>query len=223
MINILIVEDELIEAYYLKKILENDTLVNVVAIAKSVNEARGILEKNNINIIFMDIMLKGPIDGSTFAVEVSKNFNNIIIIFLTAYSDKEMIDNAIKSKAFAYLIKPYSPKEIEATLALAKSKILSKNNKPKSNTLKLIDGYSFDFDKDLLYKDNKLVELTKKELELIRLLSHNSNIILDSNSIEEMLNITPQALRALIYRIRNNLSKELIVNIKKYGYKINSI
>jgi len=219
MIDVLIVEDELIEAYYLKKIIEQDSAIKVKAIVRSAKEAQDILKQEHIDIIFMDIMIKGPIDGSTLAVEISQKYKDVIIIFLTAYSDKEMIENAIASKAFAYLIKPYHTKEIEATIALAKAKL--KINSPKnSNILELIDNYYFDFKTKQLYKDGKVIELSKKELELIKILCENSQQILDTTTILERLEITPQALRALIYRLRHHLSKELIKSIKRYGYKI---
>ncbi len=219
MIDVLIVEDELIEAYYLKKIIEQDSAIKVKAIVRSAKEAQDILKQEHIDIIFMDIMIKGPIDGSTLAVEISQKYKDVIIIFLTAYSDKEMIENAIASKAFAYLIKPYHAKEIEATIALAKAKL--KINSPKnSDILELIDNYYFNFKTKQLYKDGKVIELSKKELELIKILCENSQQILDTTTILERLEITPQALRALIYRLRHHLSKELIKSIKRYGYKI---
>jgi len=219
MINVLIVEDELIEAYYLQKILEQDSSVKVKGICRSAKEAQEVLKKEHIDIILMDIMIKGPIDGSTLAVEVSQKYKNTIIIFLTAYSNKEMIENAIASKAFAYLIKPYRVEEIDATMALAKAK-LSTNIPKKKDILELVDGYSFNFTTKQLYKDEKVVELSSKELELIRVLCENSQIVLDTHTLLERLQLTSQALRALIYRLRKHLSKNLIKNVKRYGYKI---
>jgi DNA-binding response OmpR family regulator len=225
--NILIVEDEIIPAKYLEKILITAGYT-VLSIASKGQQAIDMAKKLNPDIILMDIMLKGSMSGSEAATIISRNRPNILIVFLTAYSDQEMIDFAVESKAHGYLLKPYRDKEILATLALAKAQI--NKNSPKQtektiaeNTIDLIDEYQYDLITKILSHKKKEVPLGPKALALIDLLCKNKShtvridIILDELWESQK---SKQTLRSLIHRIREQTSIDLIQNTNKLGYKI---
>lgn len=224
---ILIVEDELIPATYLKRVLIKEGY-EVIAIAKRGDQAISLGKSENPDVILMDIMLQDNISGADAAVEIHRHNPKIIIIFLTAFSDKEMIEFAVRSEAFAYLLKPYRDNEILATLQLAEAKLSSQNNIAtipieEPNILELVEGYSYHKKLQRIFHNQKEVELGPKALQLIKLLCENKNITLEINQIIEMLWDEPkptQTLRSLIHRIRQTTSNELIQNINKFGYKI---
>ena len=223
---ILIVEDEIIPANYLKKILLNEGYT-VLAIAKRGAEAITLAKEKQPDIIFMDIMLKDNISGADAAVEIHTLLPNIIIIFLTAFSDQEMIDFAVRSEAFAYLLKPYRENEILATLQLAKAKRETTNKsieiKTENMMIELVDGYIYNRKVKRVFLNNKEIELGPKALQLIQLLCEQKNITLEIDDIMEHLWDDPkpkQTLRSLIHRIRQLTSNNLIQNINKFGYKI---
>ncbi|MBA1421179.1 MAG: winged helix-turn-helix domain-containing protein [Epsilonproteobacteria bacterium] len=150
-----------------------------------------------------------------------------MIIFLTAYSDKEMIDFAVESNAFAYLLKPYRDKEILATLELAKAKLntkdINQSDKRMSSRVELVSGYIFDTQLNRLFLHNEEVPLGNKALKLMQLLCQNRHITMEIESITNMLWEEPksgQTLRSLIHRIREATCYDLIQNINKFGYKI---
>jgi len=224
---ILIVEDELIPATYLKKVLEknsHEVLGIIKHGAKAITKARDLKP----DIIFMDIMLKDNVSGADAAVEIHRLHPEIIIIFLTAFSDKEMVEFAVRSEAFAYLLKPYRDNEILATLQLAEAKqhSISSTSTPKPkepDVLNLLNGYNYNKKLQRVFLDKREVELGPKALELIKLLCENINITLEIDEIMETLWDKPkpkQTLRSLIHRIRQLTHSEFIQNVNKFGYRI---
>jgi len=223
---ILIVEDEVIPANYLKKILEKEGN-EVVGMATKGVKAIEMAKHKIPEVIFMDIMLKDHISGAEAAREIHRVYPEIMIIFLTAYSDKEMIDFAVESNAFAYLLKPYRDKEILATLELAKAKLntkdINQSDKRMSSRVELVSGYIFDTQLNRLFLHNEEVPLGNKALKLMQLLCQNRHITMEIESITNMLWEEPksgQTLRSLIHRIREATCYDLIQNINKFGYKI---
>jgi len=220
---ILIVEDELIPANYLKRVLQKEGY-EVLGVVKSGKEAINKTKELKPDIIFMDIMLEDNISGADAAVEINSLYPNIIIIFLTAFSDKEMIEFAVRSNAFAYLLKPYRENEILATIELAKSKQnISKYKNDKASIIKLVDNYHYNLKLNRLFLGTKEIELGPKAMQLIKLLCENKNITLEIDNIIKILWNTPkskQTLRSLIHRIRSQTTNNLIVNVNKFGYKI---
>lgn len=227
---ILIVEDDVIPANYLNKMLEQEGY-NVITMVKTGAKAIEVTKKEKPQLIFMDIMLKDQMSGAEAAKEIHYLYPEIMIVFLTAYSDKEMIEFAVESDAFAYLLKPYRDKEIIATLELAKAK-LTINKKTQEEKKRqenceyiiiLVDGYTYDTEVKRLFLNKKEVPLSSKALKLIQLLCSNKGITLEINFIINELWETPknsQTLRSLIHRIRELTSSKLIQNINKFGYRI---
>lgn len=217
MFKVMVVEDDLISANYLKKIIESLKEFKVVSFARSYKEAISVLQKEQIDIIFIDIMIMGKKSGLDLAKTVTDKYPKSSFIFLTAYSNKEFIEEAAKTDALNYLLKPYSPKEIEASLILAKNSL----NKEQNHILNLVDNYSYNFSTNRLYKNNEEVVLSHKELMLIRFLAKNSHNIVNKEALIGFLEINEEALHALIYRIRNLTSKKLIETFRGVGYKLN--
>ncbi len=219
--NVLIVEDNFISAKYLQLIIQSCKSFKVLAITQDIKSSKKILKEKKIDLVFIDMKLKNGDYGGKLALDIAKNYPNIIIAIATAYHDKKMLEDAADANAFCYHLKPYRPEEIRASLELIKERIEKKVL--KNRILYLIDGYYFDFVNERLCKNNKEVPLSKEELSLIKLLAKNHNITLSKETILNYLNISNEALRALIYRIRHITSKHLIKNYKRFGYKISTI
>jgi len=220
-IKVLIIEDESIPAEYLKSIVESCDNYIVVDIVANADDALQSVKKYKPDIIFVDIMIKGGLSGAEFALKIHTLYENIILIFLTAYSEDEMIEYATQSNAFAYLLKPYRPNEIKATLSLAKTKLEKDEPSIKNtNIVELVDNYSFNIKENTLYKDNKKVSLSAKETELLSLLCKNREVTMSRETIQNYMNISSSSLRSLIYRMRKNIHKNIIECSKKFGYKI---
>lgn len=116
-INILVVEDEAITAMDIQKRLEK-LGYKVLAIVDSGEEAILMAEKFHPDLILMDIVLKGEIDGTVAARRIT-SFSHIPIVFLTAYSDAETFNRAKSSIPYGYLTKPFGSNELRIAVELA--------------------------------------------------------------------------------------------------------
>ncbi|MEO8399589.1 MAG: response regulator, partial [Ignavibacteriaceae bacterium] len=107
---ILIVEDENITALDLKKNLQKKGGLDVYISSNGLDAIMKV-EKEKPDIILMDIMLKGHLNGIDVADIITKRFN-IPIIYLSAYTDDETVLNANATKPFAFLGKPFDEAEL---------------------------------------------------------------------------------------------------------------
>ena len=114
---ILIVEDEMILANDVKYQLE-ELDYNVVGIVNNGKDAIKLTLETNPDVILMDIVIKGDIDGIETAQQINKQYN-IPIIYTTAYFDEEILERAKKTKPFGYIIKPYQEGQIHTAILLA--------------------------------------------------------------------------------------------------------
>ncbi len=114
---ILVVEDEKIVARDIKNRLKS-LGYTVPAIVSSGEEAIKKAEEIRPDLVLMDIVLKGKIDGIKAAKEIYSRFN-IPVVYLTAYSDQETIKRVKKTEPFGYIHKPFEIKEIRSTVEIA--------------------------------------------------------------------------------------------------------
>jgi len=114
---IMIVEDEWAIAEELKQSLKNLDY-DVTAIEETGDGAIRRAGKDRPDLVFMDINLKGKMNGIDAAGQIKSKFN-IPHIFITAYADKDKLDQAKVTEPFGYLIKPYNELELNASTKMA--------------------------------------------------------------------------------------------------------
>jgi len=115
-LNVLIVEDQFLEADSLSIILKKEGY-EIQGIAKSVDEAVKLIDKSRPDIALVDVFLKGNLTGIDLARLLDKK--NIPFIFLTANSNSITMEEALATKPFGFLIKPFREREILITLNIA--------------------------------------------------------------------------------------------------------
>jgi len=115
--NILIVEDDRITADIIKKALTNLGYA-VTSIASTRKEALKRAEEQKPDLVLMDIMLKGKMEGIEAADQIRSNFN-IPVIYLTAYSDDQTLKRARITDPFGYILKPFETKELHTAIEIA--------------------------------------------------------------------------------------------------------
>jgi DNA-binding NarL/FixJ family response regulator len=117
MLKILLIEDEFIIAKDIKIFLEKEKFAKVEN-ANNYSSAKALFEKNNYNLVISDVNLNEEIDGIDIISEFSK-IKQFPVVYLTAYSDLDIISRAEKTMPFAYLLKPYNENQLKATINLA--------------------------------------------------------------------------------------------------------
>lgn len=136
---ILVVEDERIIASGIKKDLESMGYA-VADIASSGLQAIDIAGMEKPDLVLMDIVLKGDMDGIEAAHEIINRFN-IPIIYLTAYADEEILERAMITEPYGYLIKPFNDSELKANIEMALYKHKAEEERKESMKTKLMDDY----------------------------------------------------------------------------------
>ncbi len=116
-VKILIVEDEVIVARDIQKMLQ--TLgYGPVWTAVSGRAAIETARREIPDLILMDIRLKGHIDGIESAMIV-KDEMDVPIVYLTAYADQKTLERAKVTEPFGYLLKPFNIRELHSTVEMA--------------------------------------------------------------------------------------------------------
>ncbi len=120
MTKVMIVEDEAVLSTLLKAQLERLDY-QVTAIANSGEKAISLTKDYRPDLILMDIMMPGKYNGIQAADIIIREFN-IPVIFLTARSDEEAINEAKSVKPYGYLVKPVKFFDIKAAIEIALSR-----------------------------------------------------------------------------------------------------
>ncbi len=180
---ILVVEDERIVAEDLRVRLQKMGYA-VPSIVSSGDEAIRELEKNGTDLVIMDIVIKGEMDGIETADIIRSRFD-VPVVYLTAYADEEMLNRARITEPFGYIVKPFDERELHITIemALYKSKMENKLKEAKerfSATLNSIgDGIiAMDSGRRILFMNPAARSMTGLEMDDAR-----------GKSLEEVYNI----------------------------------
>ena len=106
----------------------------VIGIVSTGPKAIQKAQDSSPDLVLMDIMLKGSMDGITAAHEIYRLLK-IPIIYLSAYADAQTLKRAQKIPAYGYLVKPYKIADITTTITIALSKF-EEDSRTESNLLK---------------------------------------------------------------------------------------
>ncbi len=114
---IMIVEDEWITADDIKTSLQS-LGYTVTSMVSSGEEAIQKAEEDRPDLVLMDIVLKGEMDGIEAANQIRSLFN-IPIVYLTAYADEKVLERAKITEPFGYIVKPFINEDLKITIEIA--------------------------------------------------------------------------------------------------------
>lgn len=213
---ILIVEDEIVVALDLKKMI-TDMGYEVIDTVTTYEEVQEVLQKQTPELILMDINLE---DSSLDGIEIASNID-IPVIYITAYSDDETIDRMVQTNPLGYIVKPFKDYELKSNLKLAKFKL---SGNIKSDKKELKDGYYFDYELDQLFYNDILINLGKYEKKLFKLLLDAKGTIVSFDRIDyeiwggEFVNDSTR--RSLIFRLKSKLEHKFVKTVAGVGCKV---
>ncbi len=114
---ILVVEDELIVARDIKKTLERNGY-KVIGVARSTDKALQMVEEGKPTLVLVDIFLKGSLTGIDLAHELNKQA--IPFIYISANSNKPVLEAAKSTNPFGFIVKPFREKDLLVTMEIAR-------------------------------------------------------------------------------------------------------
>ncbi len=132
---ILIVEDDVSIAENIEEILQLMNYVNI-DIANSANQAVKEIKKHRPDMVFMDIKLKGDKDGIELG-EIIKQMVDAPIVYVTSYSDPEIIERAKRTHPAGFIVKPFNTNDIHAMVEIV---LYNQRTRPVSTEAAAITG-----------------------------------------------------------------------------------
>lgn len=242
---IIIVEDDEITALNLKLSLQKHGY-EIVGMYDNATEAKEKIASYRPDVIIIDISLQESNDGIELAKTIRQNYS-IPFIYLTSYSDDDIISEAIKTEPYGYIVKPFDPSSLHATIQMAIFKFEMENKRSEEAPTPKLDqnsvekllyakresdkpivsfsnGYYMDISQDEIFYNNEKIKLTKKERAILRLLvAKLGQTISFSQAIDYVWKengATENSIRTLVWRLRSKLPTDIIKNASGIGYYI---
>ncbi|TIH17984.1 HD domain-containing protein [Marinifilum sp. JC120] len=189
---IMIVEDEAIVSLDIQGRLKA-LGYHVAAVATSGEQAVQIIGKDHPDLILMDIMLEGDMDGIDTAAVINKEYH-IPIIYLTAYADNDTLKRAKITEPFGYIIKPFEDRELNLTIEMALYKhraesTLNENRRWLKTTFDSIDDAVITTDSNGRIKSMNKAACSLMDNEIDSFFGRNFQETIDILEIETMKSI----------------------------------
>lgn len=215
---ILIVEDDVSIHNVIEELLKKEGYATYNAYSGT--EALLLLEKENYDLILLDLML--PAVSGEEIIEKVKDTSIIVLSAIISSDDKV---NCLLNGANDYITKPFDGKEL---LARIEVQLRSKSNSNIKKTLKYKDLELLN-DNHTLLVSNKKVSLTKTEYAILKQLLLNPNQVITKNKLLDLISIDTEdcdenSLRVHISNLRKKIRTytevEYIESIWGIGFKV---
>ncbi len=220
---VLIVEDEHKIANAIKRGLEQESFA--VDVAYDADEGLSSALTAEHDMIILDRMLPGLIEGVDICKEVRANGIHTPILMLTAKDKIGDRVTGLNSGADDYLVKPFAFEEL-----LARIRALLRRPKDEVGNVLKVDDLQLDTVTYEVSRAGKNVTLSSKEYALLEYLLRNQNRVLSKNNIithvwDYDADVLPNTVEVYIGYLRNKIDKPfkgpaLIHTVRGFGYKL---
>ena len=201
--HILLLEDDAALGQGIRYALENDGVQ--VELCTALAQAQGILPGRDFDLLILDVTLP---DGSGLDLlrDVRHCHSGVPAILLTANDLETDIVVGLESGADDYITKPFS-------LAVLRARVNAqlRRGTPVQAAMVELEGFSFDFEWMEFRKNGQLIELSKTEQRLLRVLTENRGRVLSRETLLERVwpgggeYVEENALSVTVKRLRDKL------------------
>ena len=217
MARLLIVDDE----EKIREVVKEYALLNGYEVAEAEDglEALSAVEQQPIDLVILDIMMP-KLDGYEVCKRI-KTSSNIPVIMLSARGEEYDKLFGFEIGVDDYMVKPFSPKEL-----MARVKAVLERGKLNNQARYKFAGLEIDVKGRSVKVDNKVANLTPKEIDLLLYMVENQNVAL---SREKLLTEVwdydyygdDRTVDSHIKMLRHNLGpyRDFIVTVRGMGYK----
>jgi two-component system copper resistance phosphate regulon response regulator CusR len=215
---ILVIEDELKTAAYLKKGLEESGYA--VDVANDGPQGLILAQEEEYDVIVLDVMLPG-MDGWT-VVKTLRSTRTTPVLFLTARDDVDDRVRGLELGAADYLVKPFAFVELQARV-----RTLARRGPPRESELIKVGDLEMDVNRRRVKRGGTRIDLTPREFSLLQLLARRQGEVLSRTQIASYVwdmnfdsdtNVVEVAIRRLRTKIDDNFPVKLIHTVRGVGY-----
>lgn len=216
---ILIVEDERQMSMFIEMELKHEGYT-ALAVYNGLDAIKKI-EMQQFDLIILDIMLPG-LNGLEVCKRI-RRFSQIPIIMLTAKSEIKDKVNGLDIGGNDYITKPFAIEEL-----LARIRVIQRNKEVETEEMRLKD-LVIDLKMHKVMRGNRVIELTKKEFDLLEILLINKNIVMTREQIIDKVwgfdfegdtNVVDVFIRYLRSKIDDDFENKIISTVRGVGYVI---
>lgn len=219
MMKLLIVEDERALNRVLSKRLEN--IGYEVVSCFNGEEALSTLMTDSFDVIIMDIMMP-KLSGLEVLVQMKEKGIETPVLFLTAKDTVEDRVYGLELGAEDYLVKPFSFDEL-----VARIKVILRGHKNRFSQILRVADLELDRNSHIVKRNNKIINLSSKEFEVLEYLMKHTGDVLSRERIENdvweteysgLTNVIDVYIRYLRKKIDDESDIKLIHTVRGVGY-----
>lgn len=135
MLNVLVADDEIHFRNYMNWVLDWESLgMRICASCRNGEEVLAAVRDGNVHVALLDINMPG-MDGLTLAELLKKEDPDLLIVFVTGYSEFEYARRAVKLGADEYILKPFSPEELTEVVVKLRMKLLRRQEEAEQKKI----------------------------------------------------------------------------------------
>ncbi|MCB0646053.1 MAG: response regulator transcription factor [Saprospiraceae bacterium] len=221
---ILIVDDEEDITEFLRYNLEKEDYE--VEVAMDGESALKIAPRFDPHLVILDIMMPG-MDGIEVCDRMRSmpEFNNTIIVFLTARSESFTQITALETGGDDYIQKPIKPNVFKSRIKAILRRHPGLNQEGQTSSVSKFGDLEINFEKFMVFVKGEEVQLARKEFELLALLASKPGKVFKRNEIlskvwgEEVI-VGDRTIDVHIRKLREKIGGEYIATLKGVGYKL---
>lgn len=206
-VKILLVDDHPVIRQGIKQVVESDRNLKVCGEAASANEAIEKINRENPDIVIIDIQLEGSVNGLELVKSIKDRFPNVLTLVLSMHDESIYAERAVRSGARGYLMKEVAPKKIvEAIQAVLNGELYISENQSKKIIDKLIHGT---LDTESLSID----VLSDREFEIFQLIGNGFS----TKEIGKKLNLSIYTIESHKRNIRTKMNLNNSADVTKHA------
>ncbi|QKF83285.1 response regulator transcription factor [Halarcobacter ebronensis] len=226
---VLLVEDEDVARKTLSFYL--NTIFDEVVVAKDGQEGASTFKKNFeekrvFDLVLTDLKMPNK-DGISMIDEIREVVPNQRFIIVSAHKNEDDLLKLINLRVLGYFVKPLNIDNMMEMLKKAKEEVLADNSNQEDNNELIIlnKRYTYNKNSDKLYNEENIVKLSKKELDILKVLIDNLGDVVPVTKFKELvwndINTNDSAFRTVMKRLKDKVKDDdFVISHKGYGYII---
>lgn len=229
---VLLVEDEDVARKTLSFYL--NTIFTEVVVACDGSEGSAIFKKNfennqKFDLVLTDLKMPNK-DGLSMIDDIRNLIPNQRFIIVSAHKNEDDLLKLINLRVLGYFVKPLNIDNMMEMLKKVKEEVLADNNESikEDELITLNKRYTYNKVDNKLYNAENIVKLSKKELDILKVLIDNLGNLVAVEKFKELvwndINTNDSAFRTVMKRLKDKVKDDdFIISHKGYGYTIEKL
>lgn len=207
-ITVAIVDDHQLVRQGVRHFLETQPDLQVVGEAASGEEAVQLVAETVPDVVLMDLVLPGPVDGVEATRRIRQLSPRTQVVVLTSYHEDEYIFPAIRAGALSYVLKDVGPEELAEVIRRAAGGEAVLHPHVAARLVREVQGAR-------AQAPNPFSELSERELEVLRLIADG----LSNAEIAERLVLSPKTVKGHVSNILSKLHLQDRTQVAVYAWR----